>query len=110
MPSSSTQRYLARAREAALALGLVAASMGVLIAASSFTPATQPTGWVAAPEVSNFDITTGTETIYQTDYERATWTGNLYAYPIGTSGVVETAAELLFVQAMVSGLTPFAAR
>ena len=61
-------------------------------AAPAFTPNSQPTGWVAEMEVSNFRVTGGTESVYLAQYQRANWLGNLIAYPITASGRVDYAA------------------
>lgn len=58
-----------------------------------FTPQDQPVGYVAQNEVTNFDLTSGRETVYRTEYEREFWRGNLFAYPVNAAGVVNTAAE-----------------
>ena len=92
--SFSLPHYLKRAvtipRLLAVAL---AASAGTLLATATFTPANQPNGWVAQTEVSDFDLSSNAETVYQTDYELANYSGNLYAYPVFADGRVDKSAE-----------------
>ena len=80
-------------------LGLtgIAISVAVAITAAntSFTPQDQPVGYVAQDEVTNFNLTSGSETLYRPDYGREFWSGNLYAYPIDTSGTPLAAAASL---------------
>ncbi|MGP1677523.1 MAG: pilus assembly protein [Burkholderiales bacterium] len=75
------------------ALAMVAGVVGWVVAATGFDPASQPTGAVAQLEVTNFDLTSGNETVFKTDYEKQDWTGNVYAYPVGADGELNTPAE-----------------
>ena len=75
-----------------LAIVLVA-SAGTLFATATFTPASQPNGWVAQSDVSDYDLSSGAETVYQSDYELQYYSGNLYAYPVNASGFIDKAAE-----------------
>jgi hypothetical protein len=93
MASWNLRNCIRRARVLAPVAAVLAVSTGILLAAATFTPASQPTGWVAAPEVSDFDLTSGMETVYQGDYERQDWSGNLYAYPIDAGGALNLAGE-----------------
>jgi len=63
-------------------------------AITAFTPQAQPTGYVAQPEVTNFNLTSGNEVAFIPDYEREFWSGNLYAYPVDATGTVNLAGEL----------------
>ncbi len=64
-----------------------------ILAAGTFDPALQPTGSVPKPELSSNLLASGTQIAYLTSYSRADWTGNLYAYPIDSSAVVNTSAD-----------------
>ena len=72
---------------------VLALSAGTLLATASFTPANQPNGWLAQVEVSDFDLSSNAETVYETDYELTNYSGNLLAYPVGADGVIDKAAE-----------------
>ncbi|MBA3023237.1 MAG: hypothetical protein KJ572_03600 [Gammaproteobacteria bacterium] len=74
-------------------LGISFAIMRMAIAIATYSPAVQPTGYVAQVDLSNYNLTSGNETEYRTEYEREFWSGNLYAYPVSTTGTVNTAAE-----------------
>ena len=92
--NSSLPQYLKRAITIPRLLAVVlAASAGTLLATATFTPANQPNGWVGQAEVSDFDFSSGAETVYETDYELANYSGNLYAYPVSASGFIDKAAE-----------------
>ena len=88
--SQSLKHAITIPRLTAAALAVGASS---LFATATFTPASQPIGWVAQGEISDYDLTSGIETIYQTEYEKQTWSGNLYAYPVNAAGVVNKPAE-----------------
>ncbi len=75
------------------ALAIVAGVVGWVVAATGFDPALQPTGAIGQLEVTNFDLTSGNETVFKSDYEKQDWTGNVYAYPVGADGVLNTPAE-----------------
>lgn len=62
-------------------------------AIAAFTPQTQPTGYMGQEVVSNGTLTSGTETLFRSEYEKEFWSGNLYAYPISAGGIVDTAGE-----------------
>lgn len=85
---SSVLRYAAIA--AAMGLALIAFRV---YTAASFSPDSQPTGWVAQPEVTSFDLSSNQETVFQTDYEKTDWSGNLFAYPVDSNGNINKAAE-----------------
>jgi hypothetical protein len=58
---------------------------------SSFQPDLMPVGWTAEVAVSKFNVTSGNETIYKPDYAKANWSGNLFAFPVSSAGVVDYA-------------------
>jgi type IV pilus assembly protein PilY1 len=58
-------------------------------AASIFTPDSQPTGWLAQPSMSSYDLQSGTENFYQLDYSPDTWSGDLLAFKINAYAVVQ---------------------
>lgn len=60
-----------------------------LLAAASFNPNAQPVGYVAQPAITNFDISSGHEVAFRTDYDRNTWAGNLLAIPVGANGTAD---------------------
>lgn len=64
------------------------------IALAAFNPATQPTGYIAQMEPSNFNLTSGNETIFRPEYDKEFYSGNLYAYRIDSAGNYNLAAEL----------------
>ncbi len=66
---------------------------GYIIAAAVFTPSAQPVGSLAQLEVTNFDLTSGNEIVFKTDYLREKWSGNVYAYPVSKEGDINTPAE-----------------
>jgi len=63
------------------------------IAITAFTPRDQPIGYVAQDEVSNYILTSGTETLFRTEYKRDYWGGNLYAYPVDAVGNVQAGTD-----------------
>lgn len=77
----------------ALALaGMTFAFIKLALAITAFVPGDQPTGYIAQDEISNFNLSSGNETIYRPGYEREFWSGNLYAFPVDATGIVNTAA------------------
>lgn len=69
-------------------LGVTFAFIKLALAITSFTPRDQPTGYIAQDEITNFNLTSGNETIYRPGYEREFWSGNLYAFPVSATGAV----------------------
>ncbi len=63
---------------------------GMAMAAAMFTPDSQPTGWLAKPVVTFFDVSTGNEAFYQLDYRKDTWAGNVLAKNINANARVQT--------------------
>ena len=74
-------------------IGMAIAMIKIAIAFTAFSPQAQPVGYVAQDEVTNYNLSSGNETIFRTDYEREFWSGNLHAYPIDASGNINEAAE-----------------
>ncbi len=78
---------------AVLAVGTVAV-MKWLIAATAFVPADAPTGNMGQLEVTNFNLSSGSEYVFKTDFEKQYYTGNVFMYPVGSDGVINYAAEV----------------
>jgi len=74
-------------------LGMIFAVIQGSLAITAFTPANQPTGYVAQDEISNYDLTSDHETVFRPEYEMQYYSGNLYAYPVDASGNINLAAE-----------------
>jgi hypothetical protein len=62
---------------------------GNLVAAPTFTPDTQPTGWMTRPALTRYNITSGTEIVYRADYFAGDWKGELRANVINDEGEVD---------------------
>ena len=88
--SQSIKHAITIPRLLAVALATCA---GTLFATATFTPDDQPNGWVAQGEISDYDLTSGTETVYETDFEKQNYSGNIYAFPVNAAGVVDKPAE-----------------
>lgn len=74
--------------------GMVAnLALAITAANTAFTPQDQPIGYVAQDEITNFNLTSGTERIFRPDYGREFWSGNLYAYPVDSIGNIAFDAE-----------------
>lgn len=74
-------------------LGIAAIFISLAMAITAFNPQNQPVGYVAQDEMSNYNLTSGNETLYRPEYERENWSGNLYAYPANASGGLDFANE-----------------
>ena len=73
---------------------LLAVAIGTAVyAAASFTPENQPVGWIAQPELSNFDLVSNSETVFVTSFEKSFWSGDVRAYPISSAGAVDLAGN-----------------
>ena len=71
-----------------------AACIGLIaVAATSFTPDSQPVSWIAQPELSNFDLASNNETVFVTSFEKTYWSGDVRAYPISSGGGVDLAGN-----------------
>lgn len=71
----------------------VLACATLLRAATSFTPDSQPVGYIGQLEVTNYNLTSGNEVVFKTDYDRNTWTGDVHAYPVDAAGVIALQAD-----------------
>ncbi len=60
---------------------------------TAFTPQFQPIGSVGQEVLTNSTLTSDHETLFRTEYEKEFWGGNLYAFPISATGVLNTDAE-----------------
>ena len=83
-------------RQGFLRIGAAFAALAcatLLRAAASFTPDSQPVGYIGELEVTNYMLTSGHEVVFKTDYDRNTWTGNVHAYPVDAAGVVALQAD-----------------
>lgn len=76
-----------------LLVGLMVAAIKYSLAVAPFSPSLQPVGYVAQDDVSNYDLRSGSETLYRPEYQRQYWSGNLYAYPIDAAGNINLGAE-----------------
>lgn len=74
-------------------LGMVGLFVQLAYAIAAFSPQGQPVAYVGQETVTNGTLTSGTETLFRTEYEKEFWSGNLYAYPISATGIIDTAAE-----------------
>ncbi|MCX7107340.1 MAG: PilC/PilY family type IV pilus protein [Methylococcales bacterium] len=57
----------------------------------SFTPNSQPTGWLTRPALSNPSLLSGNEFIYLINYDKDTWSGDVLAKTISNLGVIGSA-------------------
>lgn len=83
-------------RQWSLRIGAALAALAcvtLLRAATSFTPDSQPVGYIGQLEVTNYVLTSGHEVVFKTDYDRNSWTGNVHAYPVDAAGVVALQAD-----------------
>ncbi len=76
-----------------LLLGLTLLSLKVVLAITAFTPANQPVGYVAQDDITNYNLTSGLETLYRGQYEKQYWGGNLIAYRVNSAGDISTATQ-----------------
>ena len=63
---------------------------GSAVGAPIFTPDSQPTGWVSRPAVTYFDVSSGTESFYQLDYNKRAWSGDVLAKDINGTANIQT--------------------
>ncbi|MDZ7592668.1 MAG: PilC/PilY family type IV pilus protein [Rubrivivax sp.] len=71
-----------------LAAGLLAAAFWSL-AAATFDPDGQPTGWVSRPALSSADLRSGNEVLFRADYRAGVWSGTVRASYINEFGEVQ---------------------
>ena len=85
-----------------LLLGLLPLALLVLLAGvffklawaiTAFSPAAQPTGYVAQDEVTSYDLRSGTAVLFRGDYEKQNWSGNLVAYQLNATGDLASAVQ-----------------
>lgn len=74
-------------------LGVMGSFIQPGYAVTAFTPQNQPTGYMGQEIVTNGTLSSNTETLFRAEYEKNYWSGNLYSYPISSTGVVSTNAE-----------------
>ena len=79
----------------------VRAMLGALILASPaafgapvFTPADQPFGSVPPLGITGFNLSTGTQRAFQGWFDPNTWSGDLTAYPLSTTGQMQLSEVL----------------
>jgi len=70
------------------AIGLITLITAALFAGNFFTPNNQPYGYVASPTITNGSLTTGNEVVYAPFFEDGTFTGDMLALPVASSGLV----------------------
>jgi hypothetical protein len=58
-------------------------------AANPFTPQSQPTGWLSQPDVTFFDVSSGTESFYRLGFFKDTWSGNVHANHINSTARIQ---------------------
>lgn len=81
---------------AALLTIAVAAQLATALtfdAISSSAPFSPPVGHVAGDEMTNYDLRSGTEVLFRTEYHREFWDGDLVAYQVNAEGDVSTATQ-----------------
>lgn len=72
---------------------MMGAFIKLAFAIAAFSPQNQPTGYTGQVTVTNGTLTSGTESLFRSEYEKSNWSGNLYSYPIDANGTIATAAE-----------------
>ncbi len=74
-------------------IGMLTLLSGMVYAAPVFVPASPPiVGYVAQPELTNYNLQSGLESVFRGEYERTSWSGNLSCYPVSAMGIVNTAS------------------
>ncbi|CUI03474.1 pilus assembly protein [Massilia antarctica] len=69
-------------------VGLAAAAVIAVRAALPFVPSQQPIGYVGQPVASSTNVSDGKARMFSIDYNAASLTGNLHAFPIGANGTL----------------------
>jgi type IV pilus assembly protein PilY1 len=77
-----------------LVLAVAAALCSMAQVAGSFVPGLQPVGYVAQQELSGYDLRSNTVSIFRGQYDEASWSGNLLAYGMDSSGNQSQAPQL----------------
>jgi hypothetical protein len=72
---------------------ILGAFLKFAFAVAAFNPANMPVGNVGQDEMTNYNLTSGTETLFRGQYEREFWSGNLLAYAINAAGDLTTATQ-----------------
>lgn len=90
-----TTKYSAKSLGLTAFVVLLGVGIGikVAIAMATFTPANQPTGYVAADEMTSYDLRSGNEVLFRGQYEKEFWSGNLIAYAVNSNGDVGMATQ-----------------
>ncbi len=63
-------------------------------AATIFSPADQPLGYIGPIELSNVDLASGTTRAYRGWYENGSWQGDLIEYDVNSTGGLTTSIDL----------------
>lgn len=71
----------------------VAVVLKFALAIPTFTPGSQPVGYVAQDELTNYDLRSGKETLFRTEYQTDYWSGNLIAYQLNAVADVALATR-----------------
>jgi len=74
-------------------LGGLAVMFKLALAITAFAPANAPIGFVAQDEMTNYNLTSGHEILYRSQYEREYWGGNLIAYAVNSAGDIGAATQ-----------------
>jgi hypothetical protein len=77
----------------ALLAGAATVTYKLAVAYTAFSPAAAPIGFVAQDDLTNYNLTSGQETLYRGQYEKEYWSGNLIAYRVDSTGDVTTATQ-----------------
>jgi type IV pilus assembly protein PilY1 len=92
------------------AIAVAAGGLYWILAYADISPDDQPVGYVAALDMSNYKIDSGTSVFYRGDYFRGTWDGDLVAYDAalnGSTSVKWQARDRLATQAWDTGRNIF---
>ena len=90
MPNPKASTFLARALAAAASL----AAAAPLLAAPAFVPDDQPIGFVAQPRSTTLDVRSGNALVFQGDYEKQSWSGNLKVFHVDAGGKLDSEGDL----------------
>jgi hypothetical protein len=55
---------------------------------TTFIPADEPIGYVAQDDLTNYDLRSNQERVFRPQYEKDTWSGDLLAYGISSTGAL----------------------
>ncbi|HSG91866.1 MAG TPA: PilC/PilY family type IV pilus protein [Pseudomonadales bacterium] len=84
----SKERAFQLSRDGRIAVCAIVFALGTAWAYDAFIPDAQPVGWLAQPTVSNFEVSSGAETLYSIAFDPADWSGNVFAFPVSANGTV----------------------